>query len=87
MDLWVWLQCIGVVSGCCVVSGCIGVVSGCSSPVFSLEHWLDRVSLSGCISALVCVTMVVELAGQRSFVQYSCWYRLNRCQKTHALFP
>ena len=49
-----------------------------SSPVFSLEHWLDRVSLSGCISALVCATMVVELAGQRSFVQYSCWYRLNR---------
>ena len=24
-----------------------------SSPVFSLEHWLDRVSLNGCISALV----------------------------------
>ena len=43
-----------------------------SSPVFSLEHWLDRVSLSGCISALVCATMVVQLAGQRSFVQYSC---------------
>ena len=43
------------------------------------EHWLDRVSLSGCISALVCATTVVQLAGQRSFVQYSCWYRfLNR---------
>ena len=39
---------------------------------------VDRVSLSGCISALVCATMVVQLAGQRPFVQYSCWYRLNR---------
>ena len=35
-----------------------------SSPVFSLEHWLDRISLSGCISALVCATMVVQLARQ-----------------------
>ena len=42
-----------------------------SRSVFSLEHWLDRVSLSGSISALVCATMVVQLAGQRSFVQYS----------------
>ena len=42
-----------------------------SNPVFSLELWLDRVSLSGCISALVYATMVVQLARQRSFVQYS----------------
>ena len=33
-----------------------------SGPVFSLEHWLDRISLSSCISALVCATMVVQLA-------------------------
>ena len=39
-----------------------------SIPVFSLVHWLDRVSLSGSISTLVCATIVVQLAGRRSFV-------------------